>query len=191
VTVAPLLVMPSYRDGFGEPRPARSSSPTRHHAGIDLAAPYGAPVLAIGPGVIGALQGWDGPRAKASLLWLDDGRTVLYGAVLDRLPVGTRVAAGDVVATIGRYPRGSTMLHLELYDGHRRANTQWPWGEEKPSFLSNPYATLRGTVTPPGRRLARPQVRTRTDVVTVVGVAVTLGLGAWALTRPRPPTRSS
>ncbi|MCY0985799.1 M23 family metallopeptidase [Nannocystis sp. ILAH1] len=149
---------------FGVKRPWGSANPTRFHCGIDLSAGLGTPVLAPESGVILAVdQGWEAP-AKAVILHLDSGLTALMGGVAkgSSPPKGTRVCPGqavgcmtDVVAKIGPYPNGSTMLHFQLYKRHltvSELNKQKAWYADRsqPPDLIDPadYLTAAMNGTP-------------------------------------------
>jgi murein DD-endopeptidase MepM/ murein hydrolase activator NlpD len=134
--------MPTWRDGYGEARPARSKNPERHHCGIDIRAKEGTPVYATEAGTV-RTQGWDGATAKAVLINTDRGTTVLLGAVRPEVATGERVRAGQRVATVGRYPGGGSMLHFEFYEREVSSNKKWPWGQPAPAGLTNPADYLR------------------------------------------------
>lgn len=146
--------MPTALGSFGAVR----SGGARRHAGLDLHADEGATLVATEAGTIVATQGWDGPQAKAVLLQTDRGPVVLYGAVVPGSwpRVGTHVEEGQRVASVGRYPGGSSMLHIELYREGTRRNSQWPVGSPRPSGLIDPTSYFSAIVTgrpvPAGRR---------------------------------------
>lgn len=127
------------REGAGRPR---------RHAGVDVLAPEGAVVVAPVDATFVAHQSWSGPAAKAVLLEADGGPVFLLGAVAPNsweefgLGVGAQVSAGQPVARIGRYPRGSSMLHFELYQHGTRQNSRWYQGEPPPPNLLDPTPFL-------------------------------------------------
>lgn len=118
----------------------------RAHAGVDLYAPVGTPVRAVAAGVVrraapfycrtdavevvhsgaahgavGGGAGDGGPGGAAPFV-------ARYGEVDAAVTAGDRVAAGDVVGTVGQMVLGdgrpftiggrpAAMLHFELYDG--------------------------------------------------------------------------
>ncbi|WP_229072107.1 M23 family metallopeptidase [Actinoplanes sp. DH11] len=91
----------------------------RLHAGVDLAAPHGTPIVAVGAGVVVA-AGPAGGYGNAVLIQHADGYLTHYGHMSEILvETGHRVAAGE---RIGR--EGSTghstgpHLHFEVHQGH-------------------------------------------------------------------------
>lgn len=124
---------------FGAPRDGGS----RRHQGVDLYAPAGTPVLAAEDGVISAVQGWSGPGTKGLLVYSPaTDVTLLYGAVKPGSypPIGTQVRRGEQIATIGTYPAGSTMLHLEIWPGKLQPpRPRWNPGSDPPSYDPAPY----------------------------------------------------
>lgn len=106
---------------FGARRVAKKSVPqTRYHCGVDLDAALGDPVLATEAATVAAIDvGWENPT-KCIILHLDSGNTLLIGGLkLGSMPaVGTRVAQGEQIAVIQAYPKGDTMAHVGLYEGH-------------------------------------------------------------------------
>lgn len=127
----------------------RGTGSGKYHAGIDLAAKWGDPVLATEDGTIVATQGWDGPNAKALLLETDSGVVALYGAIAPNswkkfgLGVGSRVQRGQPIAFVGEYPHGSQMLHFELYTQGTRKNERYFIGREPPPNLLDPTNYLK------------------------------------------------
>ncbi|WP_445168810.1 M23 family metallopeptidase [Mycolicibacterium sp. Dal123E01] len=120
----PLFVMPTkgvYTSGFGYRWGAL-------HAGVDLAAPIGTPIVAASDGVVidaGPTAGY-GAWVK---LRHSDGTVTLYGHVNTwTVQIGQRVFAGDQIATVGN--RGNSTgphLHFEvLLNGTNRVDPA-PW----------------------------------------------------------------
>jgi murein DD-endopeptidase MepM/ murein hydrolase activator NlpD len=117
---APVQVLPTFSwpaDGpitsyFGEVAP---TSP-RGHAGLDIAPPYGAPVLAAAAGLVVEATTAGGPYGIMAVLDHGDGFTTLY-AHLSRLSVeiGQQVEPGQPLGLIGStgYSTGPH-LHFEL-----------------------------------------------------------------------------
>lgn len=116
----------------------------RKHAGIDLIDNAGRIVVATEAGRIVAMNPWDGANAKSLLLETDSGIVINYGAVAPNswyefgVGMGSKVASGQPIARIGRYPGGSTMLHFEIYSSGTRKNEQWKSGRNPPDNLLDP-----------------------------------------------------
>lgn len=132
---------------FGAARPKKGNIDEHVHAGVDLGPPkldgvtsraYGARVLAPVAGVVEVVDGgWDGPEARRiEIVSPEHGRIVL-GAVQPDAAVakGDEVTAGQLVGWVGRYPGGSTMLHIEQHDGIRR---RWKVGSPQPKSILDP-----------------------------------------------------
>lgn len=89
------------------------------HFGIDFAAPCNSPVVAIGDGVVFAVDGPYGAPPHNLVIDHGNGYLSLYGHLLTRptVSVGQRVTRGEVVARSGD-PTGScteaSHLHLEI-----------------------------------------------------------------------------
>ena len=74
---------------------------TRAHTGIDIAGPYGSPIVAPDSGTVSAV-GWRGDGGLAVCLVLDWGlETCSYHASATYVEVGDRVTAGQRIAAIG------------------------------------------------------------------------------------------
>jgi len=92
------------------------------HFGIDIAAPCGTPLIAIGEGVVTKVDAPEhGSLPHSLMLKLDAGYAALYGHLLERPPlaVGQRVAKGQVIAKSGDSfgtCRSAPHLHLEIRD---------------------------------------------------------------------------
>lgn len=130
---------------FGAKRPS-SSNYTRRHQGVDLYAPEGAPVLATEDGIISGDQGWSGSGTRG--LWVDSpstGVSILYGAVAPGSygPKGTQVKRGQQIATVGKYPGGSTMLHFELWTKTQIPRPRWEPNASPPASLLDPAPYLQ------------------------------------------------
>jgi murein DD-endopeptidase MepM/ murein hydrolase activator NlpD len=73
----------------------------RGHTGIDIAAPYGTPIVAPDSGTVSAV-GWRGDGGLAVCVVLDWGlETCSYHAAATYVEVGDRVTAGQRIAAIG------------------------------------------------------------------------------------------
>jgi murein DD-endopeptidase MepM/ murein hydrolase activator NlpD len=105
--------------GFTFPLPKGAASPPGTWTldqGVDIAAPGGTPLLAVGSGTI-VLHGIGGFGPSAPVLHLDSGQYVYYGHAGpgNMLPIGTHVSAGQVISEVGSGIVGiSTGPHLEL-----------------------------------------------------------------------------
>jgi murein DD-endopeptidase MepM/ murein hydrolase activator NlpD len=120
----PLFVMPTkgvYTSGFGYRWGAL-------HAGVDLAAPIGTPIVAASDGVVVDA----GPTAGYGA-WVkirhSDGTVTLYGHVNTwTVQIGQRVFAGDQIATVGN--RGNSTgphLHFEVLQNGTNRIDPAPW----------------------------------------------------------------
>ena len=120
----PLFVMPTkgvYTSGFGYRWGAL-------HAGVDLAAPIGTPIVAASDGVVIDVGPTAGYGAWVKLRH-SDGTVTLYGHINTwTVQIGERVFAGDQIATVGN--RGNSTgphLHFEvLLNGTNRVDPA-PW----------------------------------------------------------------
>lgn len=178
---------------------ADRSSGERHHAGVDLLAPKGALVVAPEAGEVVALQGFNGPQAKAMLIQTDTGPVILLGEVFPDswaefgVSQGSWVDKGDSVARIGVNPGGSTMLHYEMYSPGTRKNHRWYPGKSPPARLRDPthylmeaagqvvipdHPTLPDTTTPgtttPGTKLDDRTIMIALGVGIPTAIALTL-----------------
>ncbi len=91
------------------------------HMGLDLAAPCGSPVRAIGDGVVRSVDGPGGAPPHNLMIDHSNGFVSFYGHLRDRpqLEVGQYVARGEVVAHSGDMYGScvqSPHLHLEIRD---------------------------------------------------------------------------
>jgi len=75
---------------------------TRHHQGVDLAAPTNTPVRAVAGGVVIFADNYVG-YGKLVTIQHDDGYTSLYGHLAKILiQPGQRILAGDIVGAVGK-----------------------------------------------------------------------------------------
>lgn len=91
------------------------------HMGLDLAAPCGTPVLAIGDGVVISVDGKGGAPPHNLMIDHSNGFVSFYGHLLQRptLSVGQYVGRGQAVAISGDMYgtcRAAPHLHLEVRD---------------------------------------------------------------------------
>lgn len=91
---------------------------TRMHAGVDFGAAYGAPIYAVGDGIV-VYSGWHG--GHGNYVKLDHGGGFGTGyAHMSRIAAasGTRVRAGQVIGYVGSTGLSTgPHLHYELYRG--------------------------------------------------------------------------
>jgi murein DD-endopeptidase MepM/ murein hydrolase activator NlpD len=120
----------------------------RYHAGIDLYANHRDPVVAIDKGVILAHYLFCCGKKKTSynLLVKHSNVVVTYGEVDKDLPNGltinSEVLPGQIIAFVGKNPKGSSMLHFELYTPGTTTNHKWLAGKKAPANLLDPTLYL-------------------------------------------------
>lgn len=87
----------------------------RHHAGLDIAAAEGSPIRAVEGGEV-ILSGKRGSYGNVVMIRHNDGTTGLYAHCKSvGVPVGTKVRAGQPIATVGQTGRATgPHLHFEL-----------------------------------------------------------------------------
>lgn len=98
------------------------------HFGIDIAAPCGTPIRAIGDGEVFSVDSWHGAGPHNLMINHPNGFASFYGHLLTRssLRPGDKVKAGDVIAYSGDPDLTCTArphLHLEIRNApdHNRA----------------------------------------------------------------------
>jgi murein DD-endopeptidase MepM/ murein hydrolase activator NlpD len=101
------------------------------HFGVDLAAPCGTEILAIGDGVVYSVDSWHGAGPHNLLINHANGYASFYGHLLVRasLKPGQRVKAGQVVGLSGdpdRTCNSRPHLHLEIRDSETHARAYNP-----------------------------------------------------------------
>lgn len=119
----------------------------RKHAGCDLYAPEGSPVLAVSHGRVMAVYEFYG---KADAVEVDHGAlgVIRYGELLaaDSLSTGQLVKAGQPIGSIARLVGLGNihpMLHLELYSGQGKGRlTQQGNAYRRRSDLVDPTPLL-------------------------------------------------
>jgi Peptidase family M23/Bacterial SH3 domain/Transglycosylase SLT domain len=147
----------SYKSGGREFRASRSDG-TRAHAACDLIAAKGTEILAMEDGQIieGPYYFYEGTYAIE--IKHDSGMVVRYGEISQTVPVGitvgARVSQGQVIARVGQLTSGSSMLHLEIYQGTKTGNLTQSGNEfNRRSDLVDPTPFLDaapiGTTIPP------------------------------------------
>jgi murein DD-endopeptidase MepM/ murein hydrolase activator NlpD len=96
---------------------------TRHHSGVDLAAPAGTPIYATGPGIV-TKSGWG--TGYGNYVEIDHGNgymTRYAHASRLNVDVGERVSAGQVIANVGCTGRCTgPHLHFEVVKNGQRKN---------------------------------------------------------------------
>lgn len=123
-------------DSFGNPRPGH------HHAGIDIPAPKGTPVVAAVDGSVLKMK-WDNGGGRTIRLLDESGKFVFYYAHLSGyargLQEGAPVRKGQVLGYVGRTGRviGSSHLHLAVASLLDDADHWW---NARPL---NPYVLLK------------------------------------------------
>lgn len=94
---------------------------TRKHAGCDLIAAKGTEILAMADGQVIQSPYYFYSGTYALEVKHDNGMVVRYCEISQTLPrgikSGARVSCGQVIAYVGRLDSGSSMLHLEMYQG--------------------------------------------------------------------------
>ncbi|MDE2410829.1 MAG: M23 family metallopeptidase [Sphingomonadales bacterium] len=91
---------------------------SRLHAGVDIGAPYGSPIYAVGDGTV-IFAGWHGGHGNYVKLDQGGGYATGYGH-MSRIAVspGSRVRAGQVIGYVGSTGLSTgPHLHYELYRG--------------------------------------------------------------------------
>jgi hypothetical protein len=97
------------------------------HFGIDLAAPCGTPILAIGDGIVDSVDSWHGAGPHNLMIDHGNGYASFYGHFLIRshMRAGQEVNRGDIVGVVGDPDLTCSSrphLHLEIRsDDHRTA----------------------------------------------------------------------
>lgn len=163
----------------------------RSHAGIDIFAPRGTPVLAATDGVVRSTSPND---LGGNVVWLSDPqrRQSLYYAHLDRHAVtpGQVVRAGDTLGFVGNTGNARTTpphLHFGIYRRGEGAVDPWPWvRRERTAYPrlaadTSRLGTSGRTIAANAPLLVSPSVRgdtlrriTRNTELQLVGAA-----GAW------------
>ena len=95
------------------------------HFGVDIAAPCGTPILAIGAGTVYSVDSWHGAAPHNLMIAHDNGYASFYGHLLVRshLRKGERVRQGQVVGQVGDPDltcASRPHLHLEIRSKNHR-----------------------------------------------------------------------
>lgn len=153
ITNHPLMTVISYSAASGKIGKSSRRFGTgrkggRHHAGIDLYANHRDPVVAIEKGVILAHYPFCCGENKTTynLLVKHSNVVVTYGEVAKDLPgglkPGSEILPGQIIAYVGKNPKGSSMLHFETYTPAATTNHKWYAGKKAPSTLLDPTLYL-------------------------------------------------
>ena len=114
---------------------------TRHHKGLDIAAPTGTPIHPVRPGTV-VSSGERGGYGNVVVLDHGDGTTSLYAHCHElKVKKGDKVGYGDVIATVGSTGRSTgPHLHLEV---HRDGKAVDPMAELKRSLRNTDHLVSR------------------------------------------------
>jgi murein DD-endopeptidase MepM/ murein hydrolase activator NlpD len=121
----PVGLVRSFVDTWGAPR-----SGGRRHEGTDVFAPRGTPAFAVVDGVISR---WSTNTLGGTTLYLrSDSGDEFYYAHNDRniATAGTRVKAGDIIATVGNTGNAATTpshIHFEVHPGGKAPANPYPF----------------------------------------------------------------
>jgi murein DD-endopeptidase MepM/ murein hydrolase activator NlpD len=101
-------VMGPVLSGFGRRR-------SGWHAGVDIRAEVGTPILAAAPGTV-YFSGWERSYGRVLRVEHDNGFTTVYAHNLQNfVEAGDRVEMGTVIGTVGRSGRATAYhLHFEI-----------------------------------------------------------------------------
>lgn len=164
---------PSPTGCLGAARPGDS----RHHTAVDFPAERDSYVVAPLDGEVSGITGWDGEGQAVYLVTIRG--TWILAPISPVVVVGQEVSEGQLLGRVVPYPRGSVMLHTELWRpgaAGRNKRPVWAVGEAMPPGLADPWVELEGGDAPPRRRWGW---------LLVAGI----GGGAWWLSRGRKTAR--
>jgi murein DD-endopeptidase MepM/ murein hydrolase activator NlpD len=115
----------AYSDTWGAPR-----SGGRTHKGTDVFAPMGSPSYAVTDGVVTRMS-WSGNGGKQVYLRGNDGNEYFYAHMSSYVArAGQRVAAGDLIATVGdtgNASGGASHVHFEVHPGGGAPVNPYPY----------------------------------------------------------------
>ncbi|MEM9726865.1 MAG: peptidoglycan DD-metalloendopeptidase family protein, partial [Pseudomonadota bacterium] len=104
-------------------RPFGEGVGARKNAGVDIAAPVGAPVVAAAEGRIAFVSDPTSPVGAVVLMTHPGGMTTIYGRLTDILvSPGQSIAAGAPLARVAPRAGGRSALHFELRHGSDPVN---------------------------------------------------------------------
>ncbi len=136
--------IPAGGRGFGVQR----SEKDKRHAGVDLHARRGDLVVTPEPGRVVNIFPWPSRKQPTGLAIMIESNYGLVFLLAPLEPETVIVGIGDwlgwsqEIGRVGVYPRGSSMLHFEMYRTGTRRNIQWKASETKPHALLNPVPYL-------------------------------------------------
>jgi hypothetical protein len=113
---------------FGAPRKTKEGAP-RAHAGCDLIAAHGTPVLAVDDGEVLLYEPGFFDVTDALQVKHDNGLVVRYGEVKAAPGFAkpkTAVRRGQVIAYVEKNSKGTAMLHIEFYAGTKEGRLSQP-----------------------------------------------------------------
>ena len=152
---------------------------TRSHAGNDIFASEGAPLVAVDDGTV--RFGTDPLGGNIANLHAADGTRYYYAHLLGFEGAPRAVRAGEVIGYLGRTgnaARTQPHVHFEIHPCGRG----YPGCPVDPSRLIN--TAPRANVTPPGAGgIATPPAR-------AILIAALAGIGLWAALNPRAAERT-
>ncbi len=130
---------------------AQRADGERRHAGIDLFANRGDPVVTPESGEVVSIFSWpsqEQPTGRAVMIQSYDGPVFLLAPLEPsslQVGVGDRVGFRAHIGNVGVYPKGSSMLHFVMYREGTKTNRQWWIDRPKPAALLDPVPFLTKT----------------------------------------------
>jgi murein DD-endopeptidase MepM/ murein hydrolase activator NlpD len=130
---------------FGAPRKTKEGA-YRAHAGCDLIAAHGTPVLAVDDGEVLLYEPGFFDVTDALQVKHDNGLVIRYGEVKAAPGFAkpkTAVRRGQVIAYVEKNTKGTAMLHIEFYAGTKEGRLSQPGNMfRRRSDLLNPTSYL-------------------------------------------------
>lgn len=95
----------------------------RNHKGVDICAPKGTPIYAVGAGTV-TFSGYDGSYGYCIVIDHGNGLSTRYAHNnVNAVSVGQTVATGEVIATVGRSGNATgNHVHFEVIQGKTKLN---------------------------------------------------------------------
>ncbi len=140
--------------GFAADRPGSKV----YHAGVDLHANRHDLVVSPDEGRVVSIFSWPSwktPTGRAVMIQGDSGPVYLLAPIEPAslsVRVGDRVHWKQPIGGVGVYPRGSSMLHFEMYTQGTRANQRWYKGKARPPELLDPTLYLEAAAAEHARQ---------------------------------------